>query len=464
MINVFHPLSSGAVSSDGLGQLLPVWSGLPFAGVLLSIAFFPLFAPRFWRRRYALVVSFWGLLMAVPFVWFFGRPAINEIVHMVLLDYFPFMILLLSLFGVAGGIHIAGALKDTPVTNLILLIIGTFIASWIGTTGASMLLIRPVLRTNTARKNKAHIIIFFIFLVSNIGGALTPLGDPPLFLGFLRGVPFFWTFHLLPVTAFISVCLLALFFAIDCLYYRREDCCRFPQDERSAKTSIRIHGKRNLVYLVGIIFAVLLSGLVDFGKVTVFHTVLSIQNIIRDILLLGIVLLSVATTPKRIRSENRFDWDPMKEVAVIFAAIFVTILPVLAMLRAGSEGHLAFITGAAKEPWHYFWITGLLSSFLDNAPTYLTFLTTALGNFTHGLPERTGILNLINTHSLILQAISTGAVFMGANTYIGNAPNFMVRAIAEEQGIKMPSFFGYMAWSAGILLPLFVLATLMFFT
>jgi Na+/H+ antiporter NhaD/arsenite permease-like protein len=462
MISGIEPGKLAAASAD-LGTLLPHWSALPFGGLLLSLAFFPLFAPKFWQRYYHLVVMFWGLLLAAPLLWFFGKPALHEIYHLILLDYIPFMILIMSLYTVAGGIYIKGSFKGTPLSNIFLLVIGTMIASWIGTTGASMLLIRPLIRSNAARKTKAHIIIFFIFLVSNIGGALTPLGDPPLFLGFLHGCPFFWTFNLLPITLFVSVCTLTVFFLLDLFYYLREKH-HLPQGEQNVHVTINLHGGHNFLYLAGIIGAVLFSGIADLAQISILHTTIKIQNVIRDVLLVGLTILSLKTTSRHIRSENHFHWGPMKEVAIVFAAIFITILPVLIMLRGGSSGQLAFVTNSASDPWHYFWITGILSSFLDNAPTYLVFLSTALGNFVNGLPERAAIIKLIADHPLILQAIAAGAVFMGANTYIGNAPNFMVRAIAEENGIRMPSFFGYMAYSIVILAPIFILATLIFFT
>jgi len=452
-----------AEGSVELGTLLPYWSALPFAGLLLSLAFLPLFASKFWPRKYHYVVMFWGMMLAVPLLWFFGKPAMIEICHLVLLDYIPFIILLLSLFTVAGGIYIKGAFKGTPLTNLLLLMIGTLIASWIGTTGASMLLIRPVIRSNASRKSKAHIIVFFIFLVSNVGGSLTPLGDPPLFLGFLRGVPFFWTFNLLPSTLFVGISLLVLFFLLDVFYYLREKHHLPPPGGQNVQAAVSLHGGHNFIYLAGIIAAVLFSGTVDLGEIIVFSTPIKLQDIARDVLLLAFSMLSLLTTSRHIRAENHFHWGPMKEVAIVFAAIFITILPALAMLRAGPDGQLSFITNAAREPWHFFWITGLLSSFLDNAPTYLVFLTTALGNFVNGLPERAAILELIAEHPTILQAISAGAVFMGANTYIGNAPNFMVRAIAEENGVKMPGFFGYMAYSLVILMPIFIVTTWIFF-
>ena len=461
MISGFESETLATTGAD-MGTLLPYWSALPFAGLLLSLALLPLFAPKFWHRHYHFVVMFWGLILAVPFLWFFGQPAMTELCHLILLDYMPFMILLFSLFTVAGGIFIKGSFKGTPLTNIFLLIIGTMIASWIGTTGASMLLIRPVIRSNAARKTKVHIIVFFIFLVSNIGGSLTPLGDPPLFLGFLRGVPFFWTFNLLPITLFVSISTLVIFFLLDMFYYYR-DKHHLPHGNQNVQVAMSLHGGHNFLYLAGIIAAVLFSGVADLGEIVIFHTALKIQNIIRDILLLFICALSLLTTSKHIRTENHFHWGPMKEVAIVFAAIFITILPVLAMLRAGQEGELACITTAAREPWHFFWITGILSGFLDNAPTYLTFLTTALGNLENGFPERVAIIKLIAEHPLVLQAISAGAVFMGAITYIGNAPNFMVRAIAEENGIKMPSFFGYMGYSFLFLVPIFIVATLIFF-
>ncbi|MDO9542820.1 MAG: sodium:proton antiporter [Kiritimatiellia bacterium] len=458
-----HSETLATLSSGDFGSLLSLWSALPFAGLLLSLALLPLIAHRFWQRNYPFVVMFWGLVIAIPLIWLFGKSAMTEIAHLILLDYIPFMILLLSLFTVAGGIYIKGAFKGTPLTNLFLLLIGTIIASWIGTTGASMLLIRPVIRSNAARKSKVHIIVFFIFLVSNVGGSLTPLGDPPLFLGFLRGVPFFWTFNLLPITLFVGIYLLVLFFLLDMFYYLRDKHHLLPPGEQNIQAAISLHGGHNFIYLGGIIAAVLFSGAVDLGQIVVFNTSLKLQNIVRDTLLVGFTLLSLRTTRKYIRTENHFHWGPMKEVMIVFAAIFITILPVLIMLRAGPDGKLAFIINAAREPWHFFWITGLLSSFLDNAPTYLTFLTTALGPFLNGLSEHEAVIKLIAEQPIILQAISAGAVFMGANTYIGNAPNFMVRAIAEENNVKMPSFFGFMAYSFVILIPIFILATLMFF-
>ena len=485
-----HPAlaSEAAEAGEGLGAVLPLWSVIPFVGILLSIALFPLFAPHFWHHNYWKVSIFWALVFAVPFVFGYGGEAVHEILHIYLLDYIPFIILLWSLFTVAGGILVEGTLAGTPFVNVVFLVIGTFLSSWIGTTGSSMLLIRPVLRANAKRVHKAHVVIFFIFLVSNIGGSLTPLGDPPLFLGFLHGVPFFWTFRLIEEMGFVSGILLVAFFLLDTYFYNRDKKELASQGiditvvDRPVKEKVavggetlvesepyvpeplRIRGAYNFLFLLGVIGGVLFSGLVHLGEVHVLGVPMLKQNIIRDLFLVLMGLLSLRFTPKALREKNEFTWFPIQEVAYLFAGIFMTIIPALAMLRAGEHGHLAFVIEAVKKPAHYFWITGALSSFLDNAPTYLTFLNTALGNFFSGMPEREAVHALIAQKEIFLSAISTGAVFMGANTYIGNAPNFMVRSIAEENGIRMPSFFGYMAWSVAFLIPTFILVTLVFFS
>jgi len=460
-----HSPESGGKHESSLGKNLPLWSVLPFAGILLSIAIFPLVLPEFWHHHYGKIAAAWALIFAIPFAIAYRGEAIYEMLHIYLIDYIPFIILLWGLFTVSGGILIRGTLRGKPIVNTVMLLIGTVIASWVGTTGASMLMIRPVLRANADRKSKMHIVIFFIFLISNIGGSLTPLGDPPLFLGFLHGVPFFWTFNLIRPMAFMSIILLVLFFAIDSVLYRREK----KQDSETVPVSdrepLRIDGLFNLIFLAGIVGAVLMSGLVKLGQVNVFGVHVEIQNLLRDVTIVIMGLLSLRFTPTsgELRRANGFTWFPIIEVAKLFAGIFMTIVPALAILKAGSEGNLGFLINAVKKPFHYFWATGGLSSFLDNAPTYLTFLNTALGNFFAGKPELESVHALINDQHIYLMAISCGAVFMGANTYIGNAPNFMVRSIAEENGIKMPSFFGYMAWSCGILVPLFVLVTFVFF-
>ncbi len=432
---------------------------IPFAGILLSIAILPLAAPSFWHHHFGKVSVAWSALIIVPFAMIYGVPtAVYEIVHLLLLDYIPFIVLLLALFTVTGGIHIKGNLHGSPSMNTALLAIGTVLAGWMGTTGASMLLIRPVIRANDDRRHKIHVFVFFIFLVSNIGGALTPLGDPPLFLGFLKGVSFFWTTqHLFGEMLVCAIVLLALFYAIDSYWYRKEG--HLKRDPTPDKP-VRIEGGVNIILLAVIVGAVLASGTWNPGiHFTVFHVTLELQNVLRDLILVAICLLSLRLTSRASRLDNGFSWGPMLEVAKLFAGIFITIGPALAILKVGKDGVLAplvaLVTGPDGQPndiW-YFWLTGILSSFLDNAPTYLVFFNLAGGD-----PNL-----LMGALASTLAAISCGAVFMGANSYIGNAPNFMVKAVVEEAGIRMPSFFGYMAWSCGILVPLFVVLTFVFF-
>ncbi|MDZ7310454.1 MAG: sodium:proton antiporter [candidate division KSB1 bacterium] len=454
---------------------MPLWSSFPFIGILLSIALFPLFAPQFWHHHFGKVTAAWALIFAIPFLLAYHGEAAHSILHIYLKDYIPFIILLWSLYTVAGGILLEGAPAGTPIANTVMLAIGTLIASWVGTTGASMLMIRPVLRMNRLRHRKAHIVVFFIFLVSNIGGALTPLGDPPLFLGFLHSVPFFWTMKLTPHMMIVFIVVLGIFFIFDTIMHRREQKAlveaakhgkahAIHTNPRRAKSEqIRIRGLYNLFFLAGVVGGVLFSGLVKLGEFRFLGITLAVQDTLRDLFLISMGFLSMKFTPKIIREGNGFTWGPIQEVAILFAGIFMTIIPMLAMLRAGTEGAMAFIIGAVREPWHYFWATGSLSSFLDNAPTYLTFMNTALGQFYPGKPELEAVQALIAEHGIYLKAVSCGAVFMGANTYIGNAPNFMVKSIAEENGIKMPSFFGYMLYSILVLTPSFFLITIAFF-
>ncbi|RJP81757.1 MAG: sodium:proton antiporter [Candidatus Zixiibacteriota bacterium] len=449
-----------------IGAELPVWTALPFAGILLSIALLPLFAPVFWHHHFGKVSLAWSVIFAAPFLWVYHGEALHAILHIYLIDYIPFIILLGGLFTVSGGIYLRGSLAGTPAVNTVLLLIGTFLASLIGTTGASMLLIRPVIRANKGRQNKMHIIIFFIFLVSNIGGSLTPLGDPPLFLGFLHGVPFFWTLNLFPLMGFAAALLLILLFLVDTWLYRREGS---PKLDTGTREPLRLEGSHNFLFLGGIIAAVLFSGLYDAGEYTLLGIHMAWQDLARDLIILLMGYLSLKTTRTQIRRDNGFTWFPIQEVAILFFGIFMTIIPALAILRAGEHGSLAGLVKAVQEPRAFFWVTGGLSSFLDNAPTYLTFFNLALGRL--GLTELQAaeILRGAVQHASgeqfvsLLLAISAGAVFMGANSYIGNAPNFMVRSIAEENKIQMPSFFGYMIWSLGILIPLFLLITVIFF-
>ena len=452
------------------GAKLPIWSIIPFVGILLSIAIFPLVLDSHFLIHHGGKMSLaWALIFAIPYLAVFRGDAFYDILHIYLIDYIPFILLLWGLFTVAGGILVRGTLRGTPIVNTFLLLIGTAIASWVGTTGASMLLIRPLIRANAYRKSKVHLIIFFIFLVSNIGGSLTPLGDPPLFLGFLHGVPFFWTTTaLFPHMLFISVLLIVLFFVVDTLMFKREGGV-VPDDGTSEP--IRVDGLFNLIFLLGIVAAVLMSGTYKWGEVNILSVHVAWQNIARDVLIVVMGLLSLKFTPfsGELRQENEFSWEPIEEVAKVFAGIFITIIPALAILKAGENGALSGLIRAIQEPMHYFWVTGILSSFLDNAPTYLTFFNTALGklHLTEAVVPQILSGQLTDAQHLefvrLLTAISVGAVFMGANTYIGNAPNFMVKAIAEQSGIRMPSFFGYMLWSVVILVPLFVIVTLVFF-
>jgi Na+/H+ antiporter NhaD/arsenite permease-like protein len=434
-----------------------VW-GLPFVGILLSIALTPLIAPGFWHRHFGKVSAFWALALLVPFTVAFGPEiAAYELLHALLKEYVPFILLLLALFVVAGGIRVVGNLRGTPTTNTALLAFGTMIASLVGTTGATMLLIRPLIQANQNRRRKIHIFVFFIFLVANIGGSLTPLGDPPLFLGFLQGVDFIWTLRFMSAPMFLcSAILLVLFYGIDYWAVRGDKAGAggrgWPQ--------VRLQGRRNLILLVGVVVAVLLSGVWQPDvSITVFHVPLPLAGVVRDLILLFLAWLSWRTTPRQLRIENAFTWEPIQEVAILFAGIFVTIIPPLAILKAGSNGALAelvgLVNGAGGQPNDagYFWLTGLLSSFLDNAPTYLVFFNVAGGDSQA----------LMGPLASTLLAISAGAVFFGALTYIGNAPNFIVKSICEERGIRMPSFFGYIVWSGAILLPLFALVTLIFF-
>ena len=451
---------SGGVHLDGSIENMGIVWVIPFAGILLSIAIFPLVLPDFWHHNFGKVSLFWATLLIVPFLIKEGiSVTLYELLHVGLLEYVPFIILLLALFTISGGVRLTGALVGTPIVNLIIIAIGTLLASWMGTTGAAMLLIRPLINANKHRKNKVHIIVFFIFLVANIGGSLTPLGDPPLFLGFLKGVSFFWTTSamLLPMIIMV-VALLIIFYFFDSYYVKKEN---IKIDTSGEKVKLGIEGVFNLGLILGVIGAVLISG---FWKphisFEIYHGVhLELQNITRDILLLGLAYASWTYTPQQIRIDNEYTWFPIVEVAKLFAGIFITIIPAIAILKAGTNGALAFIISSVSNDsgpinMMYFWYTGILSSFLDNAPTYLVFFNTAGGD----------PLVLMGELKNTLLAISAGAVFMGANTYIGNAPNFMVKSISESSGIEMPSFFGYFfKWAIPILMPLFIIVSWLFF-
>jgi Na+/H+ antiporter NhaD/arsenite permease-like protein len=450
-----------ADNSTNLGSLLPIWSILPFAGILLSIALIPLFAPHFWGHHFKKISAFWALVFAVPFLFFFREVAVHEIVHTIIIDYIPFILLLWALFTVSGGIYIKGTFKGSPAINTVILLTGTVLASIIGTTGASMLLIRPILRSNAWRMHKVHTIVFFIFLVSNIGGALTPLGDPPLFLGFLHGVPFFWTMHILPEMLFASVLLLAIYFILDSYYFKKEN--KTAQTDAEFEP-LGIEGSYNFIFLSGIITAVLFSGIIKLGEINIFGIYQTIENIIKDFILILMGILSLTLTRKEVRRSNDFSWAPIQEVAYLFAGIFITIIPALAILKAGEHGALVWLIKSVNTPAHYFWVSGSLSSFLDNAPAYLTFFNSMLGKFYPGMPESQAVALLIEEKIPYLAAISAGSVFMGANSYIGNAPNFMIKSIAEEAGVKMPGFFGFIfKYSIPFLVVLFIIITFIFY-
>jgi Na+/H+ antiporter NhaD/arsenite permease-like protein len=418
-----------------LGLFLPVWSVLPFAGLLLAIALCPLLAPSFWARHFGKVCLGFGL----PVAGYFLLRAPQELMHTVA-EYVSFLVLLGSLFTVSGGILLRGTLRATPGVNSVALGAGAVLANVLGTTGASMLLVRPLLRANAHRKRAAHVVVFFIFVVSNIGGSLTAIGDPPLFLGYLKGVPFLWTLRAMwPLWLAACGLVIGVFYLVDRRAHALEGVEKgdpaaireAPGAEEAARVPLSVEGKVNLLLLAIVIGAVFLP------------------TPYRETVMVAAAILSVWMTPGSVREENEFTYHPIEEVAILFAGIFATMIPALLILKARG-GELG-----VTSPAQFFWATGSLSSFLDNAPTYLTFFSLAQGVGGTGL--------VAGVSRPILRAISAGSVFMGANTYIGNAPNFMVKAIAEEAGVRMPSFFGYMVWSCGVLLPVFALLTLVFF-
>ena len=454
-----------AASQDGhhaphlAGKDLSLLWALPFAGILLSIALFPLAAPHFWHHHYGKISLFWGVSFLSSFTVVFGwSMSLFYLLEVYLLEFIPFIMLLLALFTVSGGIRLKGYLAGTPQVNAAILLVGTLLASWMGTTGAAMLLIRPLLRANAWRRHKTHVVVFFIFLVANVGGSLTPLGDPPLFLGFLKGVSFFWTTrHLFLEMVVVSALLVVIFIIMDMYYFRKEEVKPEVPEKREP---LALEGKANILLIPAVVGSVLLSSM-DLGNAfTVYHVTVKLAAFLQIILLLAITLVSLKITDREVRIGNDFSWEPIREVAKLFATIFITMVPPIAMLKAGVDGPLGVIIGSVVDGRgefinaNFFWATGILSSFLDNAPTYVVFFETAGGN----------AADLMTKHADTLIAISCGAVFMGANTYIGNAPNFMVKSIAEEAGVPMPSFFGYLLkYSLPILIPLFLLVTYIFF-
>lgn len=406
----------------------PLWIG-PFVLLLLSIAILPLAAPHFWERNKNKGIVAFAIALPVALLLILKNP--HGLTHTAT-EYFSFMSILIGLFFVSGGIALDGDLRATPLVNTSFLALGSVLASLIGTTGASMLLIRPLLKTNRERKHVKHIPIFFIFLVSNAGGLLTPIGDPPLFLGYLRGVPFFWTVvNLWPIWLVTIGILLLLFFIVDSVAYEKEALRDLARD-RSAVQPLKVRGLFNFLFLGIVVAAVFLP------------------TPIRELVMIGAAVVSYKVTPRTIHEKNNFSFGPVVEVAVLFAGIFVAMVPALHLLETRGADF------GISRPFQFFWLAGALSSFLDNAPTYLSFLSLAQGLH---LPNP----DVVGVTAPILKAISAGAVLMGANTYIGNGPNFMVKAISDHMGIKTPSFFGYMLYSVGILIPLFAAITFLFF-
>jgi Na+/H+ antiporter NhaD/arsenite permease-like protein len=438
---------------DGASLAWP-WA-LPFLGILLSIAVGPLAFAKAWHAHYGKIVLAWALLTLVPLVIVAGpAPALATVLQVLLSDYVSFILLLFALYTVAGGILISGRIRTRPWTNLAVLALGTAAASFVGTTGASLILIRPLIRANEWRRHNVHVIVFFIFLAGNIGGALTPLGDPPLFVGFLLGVDFLWPAqHLWLQTLAVAVPVLAMFLIVDAWLFRGETLSAEPPVQ-----PLRVRGLVNLILFAVLIGVIVGASLWKPGiAFHVYTTELQLQNVLRDGALVLIALASLWLTREEHRAANGFTWEPIREVAILFAGIFVAIAPVMAMLQAGPHGAFGFllqaVTARDGSPHEaaYFWLTGALSAFLDNTPTYLVFFELAGGDAKHLMGPLAGTL----------ASISMGAVFMGALTYIGNAPNLIVRAIAEERGIAMPNFFAYMLWAALVLVPLFALLTLL---
>lgn len=445
-----------ATGLDGATMNWP-WA-LPFLGVLLSIAAGPLLFPRVWHRHYGKIAGGWAALaFAAIATWFGAWVALDTLVRAVLVEYVSFIVVLFALYTVAGGILFTGRLRGTPLVNAAILAVGSVMASLVGTTGAAMILIRPLLRANEGRKHRAHVVVFFIILVGNVGGALSPLGDPPLFLGFLRGVDFLWPArHLWMQTTLVVALLLTIFVVLDSCVFREER--RATNIHSTQPVAIPVHSLINLPLIVAIVVVILISGIWDPGiGFDVHGTRVELPKLLRDGLLITIAAVSLWLTPDEHRAANGFTWEPIKEVAKLFLAIFITIIPVLAMLEAGARGSFApFLRlvvdaqGAPREA-AFFWLTGALSAFLDNAPTYLVFFELAGGD-----PH-----TLMGPLAGTLAAISLGSVYMGALTYVGNAPNLMVYAIAEENGIEMPSFFAYLLWASLALIPMFALLTLL---
>lgn len=463
-----QPLGEGAAAHAGaaLGAQLPLASIFPFALLLLAIALFPLIAPHWWEhnRNKGIVAAITSLPILFYFLPIWEPAGQHELIEKIK-EYGSFIALLGALYVISGGIYIQGSLSGTPIANTGLLALGAILASVIGTTGASVLLIRPLLRANQSRMKKVHVVIFFIFIVSNCGGLLTPLGDPPLFLGYLKGVPFEWTlFHLWKPWLLVNASLLALFHVWDEYVLNREERERpgSQLEEVQHHEPIRVLGLLNVLFLLGVVATIYAKGQGwgSGGREWPWG--------IQEGIMAGLALLGYVTTPRTNHERNRFTFGPIIEVAVLFIGIFITMAPALLILNAWGQGsrQVFGVQFGLREPWQFFWATGGLSSFLDNAPTYLTLAATACGLNGVDVEGAAYLREFLDRGAVterLLHAISCGAVFMGANTYIGNGPNFMVKAMAEENGVRMPSFFGYMLYSGGILIPLFIMVTFIFY-
>jgi len=449
---------------SAMGNSLPLWTVGPFAALLLCIALLPLFASHWWEHNSnkGIVVALLAIPLAAYLLMTHGQAGQHELIDK-LKEYVSFIVLLASLYIISGGVFVQGSLSGTPLANTGLLALGAVIANFIGTTGASVLLIRPLLRANQSRQRKVHIVVFFIFIVSNCGGLLTPLGDPPLFLGFLKGVPFLWTLeNLWPHWLVVNLGLLGIFQFWDQAIFNREEKERpgSQLEEVQVHAPLKLNGMLNFAFLAGVVLTIYASGQGMFNDGNPWPY--GIQEGIMTLL----AVVAYLTTSPAYRENNKFTFGPIIEVAVLFIGIFITMAPALQILNAWGRGDRPDLGEMAiVAPWQYFWATGTLSSFLDNAPTYLTFAATACGMKGVDAEGSRYMLEFLQQpgSAKLLQAISAGAVFMGANTYIGNGPNFMVKAIAEENGVKMPSFFGYMAYSMGVLVPLFIVVTILFF-
>jgi Na+/H+ antiporter NhaD/arsenite permease-like protein len=415
-----------------VGMTMPLWTLSFFALDLLAVALLPMIHDRFWsrNRNKAMLSAALGLPVAALLI---RSGNLSPLLHEVN-EYVSFMLLLTSLFIISGGIYVHADSVGTPTSNTVWLAIGALLANVFGTMGAAVILIRPFLRMNVNRQHASHLPVFFIFLVCNIGGCLTPLGDPPLFMGHLRGVPFFWTFTLLPEWLLMTGAVLCVFWFVD-RYYWLKECAQLPAGKTNAESSqLTIKGWSNAAFILGVVLSVAY-----------------LNSPAREIVLVVMTVLSLLFTAKGIRSLNQFHYGPIIEVAIIFAGIFVTMVPALLILKARG-GHIGI-----REPWQYFWATGIVSSFLDNTPSYLSFLSLA-----QSMPAQ-GPATVIGVDAPILRAISCGAVFMGALTYIGNGPNFIVKAICEHHKVRTPTFLGYMMWSVVVLFPLFIVLSLLFY-